>query len=71
MLIARNREKLDDEEKQVITRLENACPTLVLLRSLSGASPRFSSGSKLLHCSRRSTELTPLACHRPRTSAMD
>jgi transposase len=34
MLIARNPEKLDDDEQQIITRLERACPTLEFLRPL-------------------------------------
>ena len=34
MLIARNPEKLDDDEKQLITRLERACPTVEFLRPL-------------------------------------
>jgi transposase len=34
MLIARNSEKLDDGEKQLITRLEKVCPTVGLLEPL-------------------------------------
>jgi transposase len=34
MLIARNPEKLDDAEKQLMTRLEKGCPTVALLHPL-------------------------------------
>ena len=59
MLIARNPEKLDADEQQLITRLERACPTIEFLRPLVRSFSKYSSGRKPQLCSPGSTEPMP------------